>query len=112
MCFFTNVTIFKVNIPEKQFFGSGKLRKDDPTIRRFKINVADVVLQDLKKRLEQSRIGHEQLEDVPDFEYGFNLKTLKTYRDYWLNKYDWRKFEAILNGFPQFTTEIDGLKVD
>ena len=27
---------------------------------------------------------------------------------YWRNGYDWRKAEARLNEFPQFTTEVDG----
>lgn len=50
-------------------------------------------------------------EDVPDFTYGFNLKTLQKYRDHWLNNYDWRKHEAELNAFPQFTTQIEGLRI-
>jgi microsomal epoxide hydrolase len=65
----------------------------------------------LKDRLKSARIGHEQLEDVPDFSYGFNLQTLRKYHDYWLNKYDWRKHEAELNAFPQFKTQIEGLQV-
>jgi juvenile hormone epoxide hydrolase len=31
--------------------------------------------------------------------------------DYWLKKYDWRKQEKMLNGFPQFMTTIDGVDV-
>lgn len=31
--------------------------------------------------------------------------------EYWAKKYDWRKYEAVLNNFPQFTTQIEGLKV-
>src|ERR1700745_2755329 len=30
---------------------------------------------------------------------------------YWLEKYDWRTREAMLNRFPQFKTEIDGLGI-
>jgi hypothetical protein len=62
-------------------------------------------------RLKYARIGHTQLDDVDDFEYGFNLETLQKFRDHWLNKYNWRKWEAKLNELPQFTTEIEGLKV-
>jgi epoxide hydrolase len=29
----------------------------------------------------------------------------------WLEKYDWRAREALLNRFPQFNTEIDGLGI-
>ncbi|KAE9549743.1 hypothetical protein FO519_007054, partial [Halicephalobus sp. NKZ332] len=69
------------------------------------------ILQDLKDRIKRTRIGHSGLEDIQDFTYGFNLKTLKQFQDYWLEKYDWRKSEALLNKFNQFTTEIEGLKI-
>ena len=36
------------------------------------------------------------------------LDYLKGLADYWRNGYDWRKAEARLNEYPQFTTEIDG----
>ena len=31
--------------------------------------------------------------------------------EYWRTKYDWRKHEARLNEYPQFTTTIDGANV-
>ena len=31
--------------------------------------------------------------------------------EYWRTAYDWRTHEAGLNGYPQFTTEIDGQTV-
>ncbi|KAH7718333.1 Protein W01A11.1 [Aphelenchoides avenae] len=101
----------KVVVPDVRYFGAGAPRPDDTSIKSFKIHVPNETLQELKSRLRNARIGHEQLEDVPDFEYGFNLKTLLKFRDYWANEYDWRKWEAVLNRFPQFTTEIEGLKV-
>ncbi|KAH7715940.1 Protein W01A11.1 [Aphelenchoides avenae] len=93
------------------YFGAGSPKPDDATIRDFKINVPHATLQELQVRLKYTRIGHTQLEDVPDFEYGFNLKTLQSFRDYWINSYDWRKWEAKLNELPQYTTEIEGLKI-
>lgn len=65
----------------------------------------------MKERLKNTKITHEQLEDVPDFSYGFNLKTLLEFKDYWVNKYDWRKEEKLINSFPHFVTQIEGLKI-
>jgi len=96
---------------ENGYFGKGSPKPDDQSIKPFKVSVPDEELKVLKDRLKSARIGHEQLEDVPDFRYGFNLKTLRQYQDYWLNKYDWRKHEATLNSFTQFTTQIEGLNV-
>jgi hypothetical protein len=84
---------------------------DDTKVYPFEVKWPDQVLDDLKSRLKGARIGHEQLQDVPNFEYGFNLATLQKWRHYWLNEYNWRKNEAILNGFPHFITELEGLKV-
>ena len=30
---------------------------------------------------------------------------------YWLNDYDWRKQEKMINQFPQYKTNIDGLDI-
>ncbi|KAI6237897.1 Epoxide hydrolase [Aphelenchoides besseyi] len=97
--------------PASGYYGRGAEKPDDPAIKPFKINVPEETLKDLKDRLRNSRIGHEQLEDAKDFSYGFNLKTLLEFKDHWLNKYDWRKYEAILNGFPQYKTQIEGLQI-
>ena len=39
---------------------------------------------------------------------GVPLGYLKELAAYWGTEYDWRAHEATLNGFPQFTTTIDG----
>ncbi|CAO4380112.1 unnamed protein product [Caenorhabditis nigoni] len=101
----------EVTVEENNFYGSGKVRPDNTEIKPFKVAVDEKVIDDLKHRLQNSRISHSVLEDSDDFYYGFNSKQLLKLRDYWLNKYDWRKQEAILNQFPQFTTEIEGLQV-
>lgn len=68
-------------------------------------------LEDLKHRLERSRISHSHLEDSNDFWYGFNSDELEVFRQYWLKSYDWKKHEKIINTFSQFKTEIEGIKV-
>ena len=35
----------------------------------------------------------------------------KELTEYWQNGYDWRRWEARLNAFPQFTTPIDGQNI-
>uniref|UniRef100_A0A0N4ZTA9 Epoxide hydrolase n=1 Tax=Parastrongyloides trichosuri TaxID=131310 RepID=A0A0N4ZTA9_PARTI len=100
-----------VHIEQDGYFGSGEKTVDNEKINQFNVNVPDEILNDIKSRLKNSRISHEVLEDVDTFEYGFNSKTLHKIKDYWINKYDWRKQEKILNSFPQFITEIEGLSI-
>ena len=39
------------------------------------------------------------------------LATLQELARYWTSDYDWRSSRRRLNSLPQFTTEIDGLKI-
>ncbi|KAI6175215.1 Epoxide hydrolase [Aphelenchoides fujianensis] len=98
-------------IPKVGYFGRGAPKADDPAIHPFRVNVSDAQLEELKSRLQNTRITHEQLEDVDDFTYGFNLKTLIAFQDFWLHTYNWRAEEKLLNRFDQFTTEIEGLRI-
>lgn len=85
------------------------VQADDATIRPFKVNVDDVVLRDLKDRLGRTR--WPDTIDGSDWEYGTDLKYMKELIAYWRDGYDWRAQEKKLNELPQFTTEIDGLKM-
>ncbi|CAI5452344.1 unnamed protein product [Caenorhabditis angaria] len=100
-----------IDVPQTGYFGSGPVKKDNTIIKPFKVNIDQQIIDDLKLRLKNSRISHNSLEDSDDFYYGFNSKHLLKLRDYWQTKYDWRKYEAILNEFPQFITEIEGLNI-
>ena len=78
-------------------------------MKPFKIEVAQTVLDDLQLRLKQTRWTDEPKD--AGWNYGTNPTYLRELVDYWQTKYDWRKQEAMLNKFPQFTTEIDGVKI-
>ncbi len=75
----------------------------------FRIAVGDDVLDDLKSRLRRTR--WPEAEPVDDWSQGVPLKWIEEVCRYWANDYDWRRREALLNRFAQFTTEIDGLKI-
>ena len=78
-------------------------------IRDFRIDVGDDELDDLYKRLAETRWPDAETPD--DWSQGLPLAYAHELRDYWLNDYDWRAREAHFNSFPQFTTTIDGLDV-
>ncbi len=88
-------------------------KKDSTSIQPFKIEVPASVLDDLKTRLKRELDSNRlvpPLEGV-GFEYGFNSNYLKKVGQYWLDKYDWRAREKLLNKYPQFKTKIGGLDV-
>jgi pimeloyl-ACP methyl ester carboxylesterase len=79
------------------------------TTKPFRIAVGDDVLDDLKSRLRKTRWPEAEL--VDDWSQGAPLKWIQEVCRYWAEDYDWRRREALLNRFAQFTTEIDGLDI-
>jgi pimeloyl-ACP methyl ester carboxylesterase len=78
-------------------------------IRPFHVDVSDEMLDDLRRRIGETRWPTKEL--VPDRSQGVQLTTLQELARYWASEYDWRKCEARLNALPQFTTEIDGVEI-
>jgi epoxide hydrolase len=76
-------------------------------ITPFHISVTDAVLADLKARLRNTRWPEAEL--VNDLSQGAPLKWIQEICQYWAEEYDWRRRDARLNRFSQFTTELDGL---
>ena len=82
---------------------------DDATVRPFRIDVADEVLEDLGRRLANTR--WPEAEPVDDWSQGAPLAWIQDMCHYWGNRYDWREREALLNRFDQFVTTIDGIDI-
>ncbi|MCX4985872.1 epoxide hydrolase family protein [Streptomyces sp. NBC_00572] len=81
----------------------------DARIHPYRIDIAQDELDDLHHRLARSRWGSE----IPGTGWSRGVPTdyLKALAAYWADGFDWRKVEAELNEFPQFTTEIDGQNI-
>ncbi len=75
----------------------------------FKIAVPQADLDDLKLRLDLTRWPVREI--VADQSQGAQLGEVNELVAYWRTRYDWRRLEARLNGYPQFKTEIDGLGI-
>ncbi len=78
-------------------------------IERFRIDVPDDVLTDLRRRLTDTR--WPEAECVDDWSQGIPLAYTRELAHYWATEYDWRATESALNQFDQYVTEIDGLPI-
>jgi pimeloyl-ACP methyl ester carboxylesterase len=78
-------------------------------VRPFTVSVDDSEIEDLKQRLARTRWPDP--ETVGDWSQGVRTANARSLVDYWQHRYDWRRFEAELNRFPQYLTEIDGLDI-
>ena len=85
------------------------IRLEDGAIRPFQVDVPQEDLDDLRRRIAATRWPEK--ETVADQSQGVQLATMQELVRYWGNEYDLRRFEARLNAFPQFLTEIDGLDI-
>jgi pimeloyl-ACP methyl ester carboxylesterase len=91
-------------------------------IREFRIDVPQSDLDDLQERLARTRWANELPPEAregggqpgpvpPGWEYGVPLDYVQNLVEYWRTAYDWHEWEAKLNSYPQFTTEIDGQNI-
>ena len=78
-------------------------------VEPYKIDVPQSELDDLQERLARTR-WPDELPGV-GWSYGVPLDYVKRLAAYWRSGYDWRKWEAALNQYPQFTTTIDGQNI-
>jgi hypothetical protein len=75
-------------------------------IEPFRVTIHQSSLDDLKRRLTQTRWPNSQT--VSDWSQGVPLLKARALVEHWRDSYDWRPFETKLNSFPQFRTQIDG----
>lgn len=78
-------------------------------IRVFRANFPQAELQDLRRRIRATRWPGREL--VGDASQGVQLATIQALARHWGTEYDWRRFEARLNSYPQYITEVDGVDI-
>ena len=88
---------------------SGLSAEAAEAVRPFRIAIPERDLADLHTRLAATRWP----EAIPGagWSYGADVGYLKGLCDYWRTGFDWRRQEARLNAFPQFVTDIDGVRI-
>ena len=78
-------------------------------IKPFKINILDEDLEKIYNKVKQ--YPWHEMPDDGGWEYGTNLDYLKEISNYWINNFNWRKHEANINKFSNFTTKVDNINV-
>jgi pimeloyl-ACP methyl ester carboxylesterase len=78
-------------------------------IDRYRVHVDDNVIDDLRYRLDRTRLPDEI--DDTGWEYGIPISYVRELVEYWRDTFDWRTQEARLNEFDQFETTIDGQSI-
>ncbi|MEO3867225.1 epoxide hydrolase family protein [Nonomuraea sp. B12E4] len=77
-------------------------------IKPFRIEIPQADLDDLRERLRRTRWARQ----LPGgWDRGVPAAYLRELAGYWAEGFDWRKQEAELNDFEQYTTDIDGQRI-
>jgi len=80
-----------------------------PEVVPFTIAVPDEKLARIHEQLLAADISYAP--DGAGWAYGIDTAYLADLVAYWLQRYDWRRWEAHLNRHAQFSTRIDGVDV-
>ncbi len=78
-------------------------------IEPFHLAIPQAALDDLYRRLSKTR--WPEPETVGDWSQGAPLARVQALCAYWQDGYDWRRCEAMLNGWGQHRTVLDGLGI-
>ncbi len=78
-------------------------------LRPFAVSVPDSELDELRARLTATRWP----DAIPGtgWDYGIDVGWLRALCGYWVDGFDWRAQEALLNTWPQYLVGVDGLDV-
>ena len=77
------------------------------TPKPFRVQVPEDAIADLRARLARVRWPDEP--PLEPWSTGTSVAYLKDLVEYWRTGFDWRKEEARLNAFRQFTVPLDGI---
>jgi pimeloyl-ACP methyl ester carboxylesterase len=78
-------------------------------VTEFKVAIPQQILDDLKNRLQRTRWPGEA--EGSGWNFGTSEAYLRDLVHYWQTDYDWRKQESLLNKYPQYIAEVNGVKV-
>ena len=78
-------------------------------IKPFKVNIPENVLKEINIKVKNYP-WHEMPNDG-GWKYGSNLDYMKEISSYWVKDFDWRKHEAKINKFSNFTTVVDDIEM-
>ncbi len=75
----------------------------------FHVNISDDLLEDLRRRLRATRWPDEL--DGVGWDYGSTVDYMKELVDYWLNDFDWRAQESLINSFSHYKATVGDLGI-
>ena len=86
-----------------------QINENHAACRPFTIAVPDETLAEIRRRVEN--FPWHEMPDDGGWGYGANIDYMKELCAYWLDEFDWRKQEAVLNRFCHFLAPVGGIDI-
>ena len=83
-------------------------------VRRFEIHITQSRLDSVMTKVKAATLPPQmppRESASSNWETGMDMKWLEDLRLYWINSYDWRAQEKLLNSYPQFIAKVDGFEI-
>jgi pimeloyl-ACP methyl ester carboxylesterase len=80
----------------------------------FTVSIAEAELERMRQRIREYRWFPPMRDgkgNSAGWRYGADIEFLRSLSTYWASEYDWRRTERRVNGFKNFTADVDGLKL-
>jgi len=78
-------------------------------IKPFKIDIPDKELKEIYTKVKN--YPWHEMPDDGGWKYGSNLDYMRELSSYWIKDFKWRKHEAEINKFSNFTTIVDDIEM-
>ena len=79
------------------------------SVKPFKIDVPDETLSRIRARVDE--FPWHEMPDDGGWGYGTNLDYMKELCAYWVDEFDWRQQEQVINQYSHFTTLVDDIDI-
>jgi len=78
-------------------------------IKSFKINIPNQELEVIYTKVK--KYPWHEMTNNDGWKYGTDLNYLKKISKYWIEEFDWRKYEKKINKFSNFISNVDDLDI-
>jgi pimeloyl-ACP methyl ester carboxylesterase len=87
-------------------FTLSAFQQKSAALKPFKVDIPQTVINRILARVKSARLP-DRIDGTRDWSYGANWDYMKSLADYWTTQFDWKKAQANLNRYPQFTTRVE-----
>ncbi len=78
-------------------------------VKPFKVNISEQIISETYSKVK--KYPWHEISKEGGWEYGTNLDYMKEISKYWVNDFNWRKYEDKINKFSNFRTKVDNIDI-